>query len=151
MNMNAQEFFTETIFHHIKYLKSLRGNSPNQLVCILLTYESDKGIHVYSIATDDQSPINAIKPIVYKVQPEFYIVFSEGWSILNTDLEKLESDLKHGDIEKMKKRKEVLNCYGQSKDGKYKVSKMFEIKRNKKQDVIDLIEYEGQIVSDKLP
>lgn len=149
--MNAQEFFNDTIKNHMKYLKSLRDNSPNQLVCILITYESDKGLHIYSIQTDDQSPINAIKPIVYRVQPEFYIVFSEGWSISNRDLEKPHSDLKHGDIEKMKKRKEVLNCYGQSKDGKYKVSKMFEIKRKNNQDIIDLIEYEGKIVSDKLP
>ncbi len=149
MTYSAELFFKESIESHMKYLKNLR--SENQLVCVLLTYNESSGVHVWHLDISDQSPMTALKPIVYNTKPEYYIVFAEGWSVDSKHLEKPASELVHGDIEKMKKRKEVLNIYGKSKDGKYSVSKMFEIKRNKKKLVQDLIEIKGELHSRHLP
>lgn len=150
--MKAQQFFDDCIESHTKYLKQLKD--VNGLVCVLLTYKKGVGVHVFHINIDNENPLNAVKPIIYKTDPEFYIVFSEGYSVTSTHLEKPLEELRHGDIKKMKHRKEVLNVYGQSKNGKTKLQKVFEIKRNKHEQVTDLIEWKhlsGGSVGDRLP
>ena len=137
--MNAQQFFESAVDSHLKYLRSL--TEENRLICVVLTYRKDHKdqLQMYHIHTEGLKPINAIKPLIDQTQPDYYIAFNEGYSWLVSKDEMAKYNII--ELKKMKTRKEILTCFGRSKDGTETFDKSFEILRLGNR--VDFIEYKG--------
>ncbi len=148
VSLTPQEFFNSSLEHHLKYLKNLK--EKNELICIVFTYSKNSrdSLKIFHIQTQGIKPVNAIKPLIYELKPDYYITFNEGWSWEITKDEMAKYSLV--DLKKMKQKKEVLACYGRTKDGTEKFDKLYEILRLDGR--IDFIEYKGaNLVTRKLP
>lgn len=146
--MNAQQFFSSAVELHLDYLKNLKGE--NALICVVLTYNKDLKDHLqmYHLHTAGAKPINLIKPLIDKVQPDYYMAFNEGYSWLASKDQVANLTLEQ--IKKTIPRKEILTCYGRSKDGTETCDKSFEIVRLG--DRTDFVEYKGaELRSRKMP
>ncbi len=145
---SAQQFFKSMVDFHLDYLKNLKVQ--NELICVVATYKRDdkQNLKTYFIQINDMKPVNAIKPLIDKLQPDYYIAFNEGWSWKVTKDQMAKHTLV--DLKKMIPKREILSCYGRSKDGTEKFDKAFEILRLDSR--IDLVEIKGlTFVSGKLP
>ena len=76
------------------------------------------------------SPMELVKPIIKEFTPDAYIVFSEAWTVDINKVDKSFKNLKHGDLEYMKNRKEKLFIVGRSMDDKQHFQKIFLITRD---------------------
>lgn len=148
MIINPQEFFDSALERHLDYLRNLK--EENELICIVITYHKHlkDQLKMFHIHTKGEKPINAVKPLIYKTQPDYYVTFAEGWSWEITKDEMAKHSLV--DLKKMKQRKEILSCFGRTKDGSAEFSKAFEVIRLDGR--VDFVEYNGaKLVSGKLP
>lgn len=148
MNINPQEFFDSSLERHLDYLRNLK--EQNELICVVITYHKDSvdQLKMFHIHTEGQKPINAVKPLIYKTQPDYYVTFAEGWS-WECSKEEM-AKYSYEDLKKMKPRKEILSCFGRTKDGSAKFDKAFEVLRLNGR--VDFVEYKNaQLQSRKLP
>ena len=148
MNINPQEFFDSSLERHLDYLRNLK--EQNELICVVITYHKDSRdqLKMFHIHTEGEKPINAVKPLIYKTQPDYYVTFAEGWSweITKDEMAKYSYE----DLKKMKPRKEILSCFGRTKDGSVKFDKAFEVLRLNGR--VDFVEYKNaELQSGKLP
>lgn len=104
---------------------------------------------------DEVSPLSLVKPIIRDMKPDAYIVFSEAWCVDSDKMDKSIKNLKHGDLEYMKNRKERLIIYGHSLDNKEHFQEFYSIKRDsrtmKKWLEIDKRNTQAKLISKKLP
>ena len=148
MNIEPQEFFDSALERHLDYLRNIK--EENVLICVVITYHKNSRdqLKMFHIHTEGQKPINAVKPLIYKTQPDYYVTFAEGWSWEITKDEMAKYSLV--DLKKMKPRKEILSCFGRTKDGTAKFDKAFEVLRLDGR--VDFVEYKNiALQSGKLP
>lgn len=150
MTLNIDEFFEEAVETHLSFMKRESDSIPIWLVIL------KKGsIEIYAIVNKvKQSPMQKISSLILLNKPEAYVLFSEGWSKeVKTEDESinLKRNYTYGSIENMPDKKEVLTVLGRSKDGKHEINKLFYIKRDSKNNVIEFLEDRIGKLEAKLP
>lgn len=146
-----EEFFEKAVETHLTFMKKSNDSIPIWLIIL-----KNEGMNIYAIVNRiNQSPMQKISSLILSEQPEAYVLFSEGWTTrkMATTEESLNfiRNYKYGSIKDLPDKKEVLTVMGRSKDGKHEINKVFYIKRDSKNNVIEFLEDKIGKLEAKLP
>ncbi len=162
-DLTAKEFFDFSWEDHKNWI--LKVKKPRFPFFIHLYKKEGARIDVV-VVTDagGRSPLDSARGIIEKFDPDYYLVFGEGWAkfydVSKNNTEQHDDflkDYKFGDIEKLQEKVEVMQISGKSKDGLHKYEKTLRIIRNKSEEIIDFVDlrkvFGESLVSktDKLP
>lgn len=154
-NLSFEEFFRDGLEHHKRWM--IHVKNP---VCkfFLLTYKKNEKLIIVNFimaSPKNSSPMDLARPLIELIDPDYYIVMGEGWAKIYNNTKEAEQsfkNLRYGDIAKMPDKVELLTALGRSKDGKHESSKVFTMKRNPNDEIIEFKEMEGgTLKTTKLP
>ena len=156
-DLNPQKFFEEAMKFHKDWMLKVR--KPQIFMFLQLYKKEQKRIQVIAIQADGKhSPLDCARPIIERFDPDYYIVFGEGWAkaVPKDEGSKYIDSYQYGDISKLPKtqRLEMLIAIGKSKDGKHKFERTYKIKRNEREEVVGFDDFghdKGTLTSQKLP
>jgi len=138
----------------------MRKNREAPTPCTLYLLHLPMSIDVVPVeGFAGRSPMDLVKPILAKTNPDAYVCIAEGWFRRLTDSErkdwrKAASKQQYGDIQKdEKRRKECLIVNGANRDSSWKKYEFFYIARGADGKITDFVEdnQEPSLHSDKLP
>lgn len=135
--------------------KAKRAPSPAMMYLLFLPNQIDV---VPLEGFGGRSPMDMVKPVLAKLNPDAYVCCAEGWfrRLKKSERENWNKELKkykYGEIQKMADKKECLTVNGSNKKGDWTKAEFFTIARDADDNITDFVEdnQEPELHSDKLP
>ena len=126
-----------------KSLELMKRDGHHTPMCFVMK-NGDMGICPIEPDGDD-SPLDYLKPIVAKLQPEAYLFICEFWSKMMTK-EQTDEHIQSGKkVVEYAEKTEGLALIGGTMDGKITIRDLYHVKRDSANKVVDLKKYEGGI------
>jgi len=153
-NLSFDEFFSSGLEHHKQWMVMVKNPIFKTFVLTYNKHENMIRVHIFANTPEKQSPLDFIRGLIEQVDPDYYIVIGEAWAKIYDNPEKAKesyNNLRYGEISKMPDKVELLTAIGKSKDGKNETTKVFTMKRNTNEEIIELKEMKGKLTTTKLP